>query len=122
MFQVTTKGGGALVICNISDRQPRGNDAKPRIEGSEFTQECLQGRLTDPSFLWSRRILERLQAIQNKQGSTMRNELRQSFALLPGRSEPWIRISKPVESRFKKFIRGRSLPTAALSVKGPTKN
>ena len=55
-----------LVICNISDRCPRGNHAKPRIEGSEFAQERLQGRITQPSFLWTRRILERLQAIQNQ--------------------------------------------------------
>ena len=52
----------------------------------------------------------------------MRDELRQSFALLPRRSEPWIWISKPSESRIKKFICGRSVPTAALSVEGPTKN
>src|SRR5271157_4685634 len=52
----------------------------------------------------------------------MRDDLRQSFALLPRRSEPWIWISKPSESRIKKFICRRSLPTAALSVEGPTKN
>src|SRR5258707_15575960 len=52
----------------------------------------------------------------------MRDELRQSFALLPRRSEPWIWISKPSESRIKKFVCRRSLPTAALSVEGPTKN
>src|ERR1700736_485330 len=49
----------------------------------------------------------------------MCDELRQSLALLPCRSEPWIWISKPSESRVKKFICGRSLPTAALSVEGP---
>ena len=52
----------------------------------------------------------------------MRDELCQSFALLPRRSEPWIWISKPSERRVKKFICGRSAPTAALSVEGPTKN
>src|ERR1700674_3978730 len=52
----------------------------------------------------------------------MRDELRQSFALLPGRSESRIWISKPSESRVKKFICGRSLSTAALPVEGPTKN
>src|SRR5580698_171846 len=52
----------------------------------------------------------------------MRDELRKSLALLPRRSEPWIWICEPVESRIKKFICGRSLPTAALSVEGPTKN
>src|SRR6266436_6627588 len=52
----------------------------------------------------------------------MRDELRNSLAFLPRRSEPWIWISKPSESRIKKFICGRSLPTAALSVEGPTKN
>src|ERR1700676_4824740 len=52
----------------------------------------------------------------------MRDELRQSFALHPRRSEPWIWISKPSECRIKKFICGRSVPPAALSVEGPTKN
>src|SRR5271168_1582247 len=52
----------------------------------------------------------------------MRDELCQSFALLPGRSDPWIWISKPNESRIKKLICGRSLPTAALPVEGPAKN
>src|SRR5580704_2555188 len=52
----------------------------------------------------------------------MRDELRKSLAFLPRRSEPWIWISKPSESRIKKFICGRSLPAAALSVEGPTKN
>src|SRR5271166_5883527 len=105
MFQVTTRSRGALVICDISDRRPRGNHAKPRIEGGEFAQKRLKGRLTYPSFLWTRRILERLQAIQNKQGSTMCDELGQPFALLPGGSEPRIWIPKPSESRVKKFIR-----------------
>src|SRR5271165_146365 len=52
----------------------------------------------------------------------MRDELRQSFALLPRGSDPWIGISKPVESRVKKFICRRSVPTGALSVKGPAKD
>src|SRR6516164_11576713 len=52
----------------------------------------------------------------------MRDHLREPLALLPCRSEAWICISKPVERRIKKFIRGRSVPTRALSVEGPTKN
>src|SRR5271169_4833621 len=52
----------------------------------------------------------------------MRDELRESLAFLPRRSEPWIGISKPRESRIKKFICRRSVPTGALSVEGPTKN
>ena len=52
----------------------------------------------------------------------MRNELRQSFALLPPRAEPWIRITKPSESRIKKFIRGRRTPTCALAIEGPAKD
>jgi hypothetical protein len=52
----------------------------------------------------------------------MRDELRQSLALLPRRSELWIWISKPVESRIKKFICRRSVPTGALSVEGPAKD
>src|SRR6516165_475730 len=52
----------------------------------------------------------------------MCSELRQSFALLPGGSEPWIWISKPSKSRIKKFICGRSTPTSTLPVEGPTKD
>src|SRR5208282_4309781 len=52
----------------------------------------------------------------------MRDELSQSFALLPRRSDAGIGISKPSESSVEKFICGRSLPTAPLSVEGPTKN
>src|SRR5580700_10502111 len=51
----------------------------------------------------------------------MRDELRQSFALLPCRSHPWIWISKPSESSVKKFICRRTVPTAALSVERPAK-
>src|ERR1700693_1201041 len=47
---------------------------------------------------------------------------RECFALLPSGPDPWIRIPKPSESRVKKFICGRGLPAAALSVEGPTKN
>src|SRR5215471_20480135 len=108
-------------MCNISNRRARGNHAKPRIEGSEFAQKRLQRRLTQPSLLWTRRVLEQLQAIQNQQGSTMRHQLRQSFALLPCRSDPWVWIAKPSQSGVKKFICGRRAPTGALSVEGPAK-
>src|SRR5258705_2483748 len=52
----------------------------------------------------------------------MRHDLRHSFTLPPGRSELWFCISNPSDSPNKKFICGRSLPTAALSVEGPAKN
>ncbi len=47
----------------ISNWQSRRNYAKPRIESSELAQERLEGGLTYPSFLWTGRILERLQAV-----------------------------------------------------------
>src|ERR1700730_11464195 len=52
----------------------------------------------------------------------MCDELRQSFALLPRRSDPRIWITKPGESRVNKFICGRRVSTGALSVEGPAKN
>jgi len=64
------------VICNIGDRQPRGNHANTGIEGSKLAQKRLEGRLAYPSFLWTRGVLEGLQAIENQQGSTMCNQLR----------------------------------------------
>ena len=89
---------------NISYRRPRGDYAKPLIEGGELAQKRLQGSLTQASLLWTGRILEWLQAVQDKQGSTMRDELRESFALFPRGSELRIWISKPTESRVKKFM------------------
>ena len=74
------------MFSNISNRQPSGNHTKPVIEDSKLAQKRLEGRLPYPSFLWTRRFLERLQAIENKQGWTMRDELRESLALLPRRS------------------------------------
>src|SRR6516164_1513807 len=122
LFQLATQRRGALVIRYISDRCPRGDHAKPCIEGGEFSQERLEGRFSEPSFLLTRRILEWLQTVQNKQGSTMCNKLGQSFALLPCRSEPRVWVAKPGESRIEKFIGGRGAPTRTLSVEGPTKD
>src|ERR1700745_1053756 len=52
----------------------------------------------------------------------MRDELRQSFALLPCCSGAWIWIAKPVKSGIKKFIGRRSVAAGALSVERPAKN
>src|SRR5580704_18715464 len=52
----------------------------------------------------------------------MRDELRESLALLPRRSDPWIWIAKPSESSVQKFIRRRSAPARALPVEGPAKD
>ena len=52
----------------------------------------------------------------------MPNELRQSFALLPCCSKPWIWIAKPGKSGIKKFIGRRSAAAGALSVERPAKN
>src|SRR5258708_24181317 len=52
----------------------------------------------------------------------MRDELGQSFALLPLRSDPWILITKPSESRGNKLVCGRSAATGALSVERPSEN
>src|SRR5262249_48951826 len=60
--------------------------------------------------------------VQNQQGSRMRNELRQSLALLPGRSNPGIGITKPTERRVEKFVCGRSAFTGALPIERPAKN
>src|SRR6516225_10744149 len=50
------------------------------------------------------------------------DELRKSLAFLPGRANPRVWVTKPSKGCIKKFIGGRSIPTGALSVKGPTKN
>src|SRR6516165_8416513 len=52
----------------------------------------------------------------------MPDELGQSFALLPGGSEPRIWVAKPRESGIKKFICRRSTPTSTLTIERPTKN
>jgi hypothetical protein len=51
LFQVTTKSRGALVICNISDRYPCGNQAKPRIE-SRSGQTSSADEFLDAVLTW----------------------------------------------------------------------
>ena len=94
------------MISKICDGQPCGNNTKALIERSELAQKRLERRLAYTPFLWAGRILQRLQAIQNNQGSTMRDELRESLALLPCRADPGIGITKPTESRVNKFVCG----------------
>src|SRR6476646_7014338 len=52
----------------------------------------------------------------------MRDQVGQSYALLPRRSNLWIWIYKPSKSGVAKFICGRSAPIATLPVKGPAVN
>src|SRR6516162_11678529 len=52
----------------------------------------------------------------------MCDKLRESLALLPCRSKPWIWIAKPSECSVQKFICRRSTPASALPVEGPAKN
>src|SRR6516162_1505992 len=66
VFKVQPQSRGALMICKITDRQPRCNHAEPLVEGGELAQKRLERRLTYPSFLRTRRILERLQAVENQ--------------------------------------------------------
>src|SRR5262245_61025610 len=66
VFQLTTQDRGAFVMCNISDWHPRRNHTKAAIESSKLAQKRLKSSIAYPSFLWTRRILERLQAIQNQ--------------------------------------------------------
>src|SRR5260370_11915783 len=66
LFQVRTQGRGAFMICNISDGETRGNHAKPRVKSRELAQKRLNRRLAYPSLLWTRRILERLQPVEDQ--------------------------------------------------------
>src|SRR5262245_2107704 len=52
----------------------------------------------------------------------MRDELGQSFALLPRPSEPRMWVATPRESGIKEVLCRRSRPAGALSIEGPTKN
>src|SRR5258708_12695955 len=52
----------------------------------------------------------------------MRDELRQSFTLLPRGSDRRLGITKPSKSCVKKFIGGGTTPAGALSVERPAKN
>src|SRR6201985_4023091 len=70
VFQDTAEGRGAFMIGDISNGETRGNHTKAWIKGGEFAQERLEGRLTHPSLLRTRRVLERLQAQQKEEGFT----------------------------------------------------
>jgi hypothetical protein len=63
LLEVTPWSRAVLVICKVSNRQPRANYTKPRIERSQFAQQRLERGITETSFLRTRRILERLQPI-----------------------------------------------------------
>src|SRR6516164_5483784 len=52
----------------------------------------------------------------------MRDQLRQSFAFLPGSPKAWIWIAKPSEGSIQKFVCGRSVSAGALSVERPAEN
>src|SRR5262245_5732698 len=52
----------------------------------------------------------------------MGDQFCKSFALLPCRSDPWIRVTEPRESRINKFICRRGAPAASLSIKRPSEN
>src|SRR5271167_2143977 len=52
----------------------------------------------------------------------MRDQLRQSFALFPCRSDPRIGIAKPGESCVDEFICGRRTTAGSLSIERPAKN
>src|SRR6516164_8489393 len=52
----------------------------------------------------------------------MCHQFRQSFTLLPRRSNPWIRISEPTKGSVDKFICRRRFHGGALSIEGPAKN
>src|SRR5271169_173910 len=52
----------------------------------------------------------------------MRDELRQSFSLLPCRSDSWIWIAKPSQGRIDKFVCSRRTTTGSLPIEGPAKN
>src|SRR6516162_10267193 len=52
----------------------------------------------------------------------MCHAFRESLTLLPRRSNPWIRISKPTKRSVDKFICRRGFPGGALSVERPAKN
>src|SRR5258708_34952650 len=66
LFQVTTQGRGAFMICNISDGETRGNHAKPRVKSRELAQKRLNRRLEDPSLLRTRRTLDGLQPVEDQ--------------------------------------------------------
>ena len=51
----------------------------------------------------------------------MPNQFRQSFALLPCCSQPWVWIAKPSQSGIQKFIGRGSVAAGALSVERPAK-
>jgi hypothetical protein len=46
VVQVTPQSRRALVVCNISNRRPRGNHAKPLAKRGQLAQKSLQGRLS----------------------------------------------------------------------------
>jgi hypothetical protein len=67
VFQITTQNRGALVIGQIGNRQPRGDEAKAPVEAGQLAQQRLEGGLAQTPFLRTGRVLHRLQAVKHEQ-------------------------------------------------------
>ena len=110
------------MIGNVSDRQPRGNHAKPVLKAASSRKSAWrEGSRSRPSCgpggFWSGSRPSRTSKVRR---------CATSFANLSPfsqrRSDPWVGISKPAESRIKKFIGGRSASTGALPIERPAKH
>src|ERR1700749_4611146 len=66
VFQVTTEGRGEFMICDTSYGETVGKHPRAQIKGAKFAQERVEESLPPPPLLRTRRILERLQAIQTQ--------------------------------------------------------
>src|ERR1700756_1563380 len=76
LLKVQTQSRGTFVIGKISNRQACRNYTESFIERRQLPQKSLERRFAYSSFLRTGRVLERLQAIENQQGSPTCNEFR----------------------------------------------
>jgi hypothetical protein len=80
------------------------HNAEPRIVARQLPQQDLETRIFEPSLLLPRRILQRLQAIQDEQRALLLQEARQALALVPGRTCVRLRIAKIPQRRGDKQV------------------
>ena len=111
------------MISNIGDRCPCGNHAKPPIEGSEFAQKRLEGRLTYPPFLMDQADFgaapARPEPIRFDVVATSFASLSPFSQAVPSRGSG---SPNQVRAASRNSSADEELSTGALSVEGPTKN
>ena len=112
---------GALVFREVPDGLAGGDDAEPGLAGAgQRPQERLHAGGTQLAALRPGRMLERLEAVEDEQGSAPDDGPGQEPALVPGRELGIVLYLKPSQRVVEeRIVRGLAVVARALAVEAP---